>query len=57
MWRPCLGWRGGRRCSMLLRVPPSEMAGSLVLRLNSTIAWSAFQSDALIRMYTPAKEV
>lgn len=27
MWRPCLGWREGRRCSMLLRVRPSEAMG------------------------------
>ncbi|KAA8591019.1 hypothetical protein FQN60_001962 [Etheostoma spectabile] len=27
MWRPCQGWREGRRCLMLLRVLPSEPRG------------------------------
>ena len=45
MWRPCQGWRGGRRCSMLLKVPPSERTkGGLVSRGTST----APASDELV---------
>lgn len=53
MWRPCQGWREGRRCLMLLRVLPSES----VLFSCFVLVASACLCNAVILAYAPAVEV